>query len=89
MSLTTSFAIYFLIWWLVLFAVLPWGVRSQEEIGDVSHGSDPGAPAVPALGRKVLWTTGVSAVVFAVFYVVYVSKVVSLEGLLTLGGWLN
>ena len=45
MSITTALAIYFITWWIVLFAVLPWGVRSQSEAGDVVPGSDPGAPA--------------------------------------------
>ena len=31
MSVTTAIAIFFLIWWVVLFAVLPWGMRSQHE----------------------------------------------------------
>ena len=38
-------AIYFIVWWLVFFAVLPWGIRSQDEHGHVVHASDPGAPA--------------------------------------------
>ena len=50
MSLPTSIAIYFIIWWVVLFAVLPWGVRSQQEHGAIVPGSDPGAPVMPALG---------------------------------------
>ena len=54
MSLTTAAAIYFIIWWVVLFAVLPWGVRSQVESGDVVPGSDPGAPAVPNLVAKLV-----------------------------------
>ena len=45
MSLTTAIAIYFLIWWVVLFAVLPWGIRSQEESGSIAEGTDPGAAA--------------------------------------------
>ena len=57
MSLTTAIAIYFIIWWVVLFVVLPWGVRSQEESGAVSQGTDPGAPAIPRLWWKLLWTT--------------------------------
>ena len=44
MSVSTVIAIYFLIWWLTLFAVLPWGVRNQEESGEVTPGTDPGAP---------------------------------------------
>jgi hypothetical protein len=31
MPLATAFAIFFLIWWVVLFAVLPWGIKSQHE----------------------------------------------------------
>lgn len=57
-------AIYFTTWWIVLFAVLPFGVRSQEEAHDVVPGSDPGAPLLPRLAVKALWTTGLSALVF-------------------------
>ena len=62
MSLATAIAIYFIIWWVVLFMVLPWGIRSQEEGGDVVSGSDPGAPAIPRLWWKLVWTTVVSGV---------------------------
>jgi len=82
MPLATGLAIFFLIWWVVLFAVLPWGVRSQREHGDVAPGTDPGAPAIPHLGRKLLWTTLVSAVIFAGCYVVYVDRLVTLGGLM-------
>jgi predicted secreted protein len=81
MSLATSIAIYFIIWWVVLFAVLPWGVRSQEEGGDVVSGSDPGAPVVPRLWWKLLWTTIVAGVVFAVFAFVYVNRLVTFDDL--------
>ena len=53
MSLTTAAAIYFVIWWVVLFTVLPFGVRNPSEAGEtVEPGNDPGAPTVPALGRS-------------------------------------
>ena len=81
MPLTTALAISFLIWWVVLFAVLPFGVRSQHEEGEMAAGTDPGAPVLPRLGRKLLWTTGVAAVIFAACYVIYVNHLVSLEGL--------
>jgi len=82
MPVTTAAAIFFLIWWVVLFAVLPWGVRRQDEAGDVAPGTDPGAPAVPYLGRKLIWTTVVSLVIFAACYVAYVERLVTLEGLM-------
>jgi predicted secreted protein len=81
MPVTTALAIYFLIWWVVLFAVLPWGVRSQHESGEVAPGTDPGAPAFPNLLRKLAWTTLVSAAIFAACYVVYVHRLVTLDGL--------
>jgi predicted secreted protein len=86
MPVTTAVAIFFLIWWIVLFAVLPWGVRSQHEGGEVAPGTDPGAPALPRLFQKLVWTTGVSAVIFAACYLVYVNHLITLEGLVHLMG---
>jgi len=81
MPITTAVAIFFLIWWVVLFAVLPWGIRSQHEGGEIVPGTDPGAPAIPNLWRKLLWTTLVSVAIFACCYVVYVNRLVTLEDL--------
>ena len=81
MPVTTAVAIFFLIWWVVLFAVLPFGIRSQHEDGEMAAGTDPGAPVIPRLGRKLLLTTVVSALIFAACYVVYVNHLVTLEGL--------
>ena len=89
MSLTTALAIYFLIWWVTLFAVLPFGVRSQVESGDVVTGSDPGAPSSPRLRNKLLWTTLVASVVFALFLAAYVTRIVTLDDLATLFGLLR
>jgi predicted secreted protein len=86
MPVTTAVAIFFLIWWIVLFAVLPWGVRSQQEDADVAPGTDPGAPAIPNLRRKLVWTTLVSAVIFAACYVIYVERLITLESLSALFG---
>ncbi|MDQ2083096.1 DUF1467 family protein [Xanthobacteraceae bacterium Astr-EGSB] len=86
MSWTSALAIYFVLWWVVLFAVLPWGVRSQAETGDVHPGSDPGAPAVAALGSKLVWTTVVSAIVFGLVYWLYAQRLIGLDELATMWG---
>lgn len=67
MSIGTGIAIYFIIWWVTLFAILPIGVRSQHEDGAFEPGTDPGAPREPAILKKAIVTTIVSAVIFAVF----------------------
>lgn len=65
MNWPLGIALYFTIWWVVLFAILPFGVRSQHEDGEMPEGTDPGAPVAPRMGIKMLWTTVVSAIVWA------------------------
>ena len=86
MSLTTALAIYFVIWWIVLFAVLPWGVRSQQESGTVAPGTDPGAPAIPRLKQKVIWTTVAATIVFALCFLVATYRLVTIDDLVA---WLR
>jgi len=85
MAVATAIAIYFLIWWIMLFAVLPWGVRAQGEEG--APGTDPGAPIVPRLRAKLLWTTIASGVVWAICAVLYTKGLVTLDGLASLFGF--
>lgn len=66
MSWVSQVAIFLLIWFVVLFAVLPVGVRRQE---NPEPGHDPGAPVQPMLWRKALWTTVISLVIWGVYYV--------------------
>lgn len=68
MTVPMGIAIYFTIWWIVLFAVLPFGVRSQHEGADFAGGTDPGAPIAPRLLMKALATTGISAVLFGLLW---------------------
>ncbi|MEZ5819074.1 MAG: DUF1467 family protein [Hyphomicrobiaceae bacterium] len=68
MNITFLIAVYFVIWWVVLFAVLPFGVRTQGEAGNVVPGTPESAPANFRLWRVVGITTIVAAVVFAVLW---------------------
>jgi predicted secreted protein len=66
-----TLSIFFVIWWLVLFAILPLGVRSHVEAGThVKDGGDPGAPVNPNLKKKAITTTWVAAIVTALVWVV-------------------
>ena len=69
MTIPMAIAIYFTIWWIVLFVILPWGVRSQEEEGDIVAGTDPGAPVAPRLLIKAAATTILAAILFAGLWV--------------------
>lgn len=61
-------AIYGIIWFLTLFMVLPWGVVSQAEHGEVQPGSSESAPARPLIWKKLAITTVLSAVFYLIVY---------------------
>ena len=87
MAISTAIAIYFLIWWIVLFGVLPWGVRAQGDSG--TPGTDPGAPVIANLKLKLVWTTVVTTVIFAACWFVYTRRLVTLDDLATFYGLLR
>ncbi len=84
MSTTTAIAIYFLIWWITLFAVLPWGVRNQEESGEVTPGTDPGAPAIHRVWHKLGWTTVVATTIFGILYVAHTRGLIPYDFLMAI-----
>ena len=49
--------IFVVIWWLVLFMVLPFGIQKDDEI---VGGNDPGAPKNPMLKKKIILTSIIS-----------------------------
>lgn len=63
MSWFVAVAMYVVIWWLTIFAVLPLGVKPAEK-GDIGAGA--GAPANPRLWYKV----GITSIVAAVLWVI-------------------
>jgi predicted secreted protein len=57
MYYVSSVVLFFLIWWTVIFAILPWGNKRADIIQTGNAGS---APANPRIGKKMLVTTGVA-----------------------------
>jgi predicted secreted protein len=72
MTPLAAIAVYFVIWWTLLFCVLPLSIQSQVERGDVVKGTEPGAPVAPQLAKKAIITSILSLLVFAVVYVLWV-----------------
>jgi predicted secreted protein len=88
MNWTTALAIYFVAWWIVLFVVLPFGVRTQEEAGEVVPGTEPGAPVAPRILRVVIWTTVLTAVLCGFFFWLFLTGHLTLDDFETLWGLL-
>ena len=68
MSIFSAAVVFICIWWLVLFMVLPHGVRQPDV---VEEGHQAGAPENPMLMKKILITTGITIVLCCIFWAVY------------------
>jgi predicted secreted protein len=71
--------IYIFIWWIVLFAVLPFGVHTQDEAGSVVPGTPGSAPANVRIFRILAINTVVATIVFALVYAAIVYKLITPE----------
>jgi predicted secreted protein len=65
MSWFVGIGMYVVIWWVAIFAVLPWGVKPAAK-DDPGHAA--GAPANPQLLRKAAITTVVAGVLWLIVY---------------------
>lgn len=79
MSLAFAIAIYIVCWWVVLFAILPIGLKTQEEAGRVEPGTPESAPARTNLVWKLIATTILAGFMFAGVYAVLELEVIDLD----------
>ena len=75
MTIGGSLALYFIIWWTVLFAILPWGNRAHEEYDKGLAGS---APRNPRIKQKFLITGVIATVIWAGICLLIIYDVVDL-----------
>lgn len=78
MNFVTGLAVYFVLWWISLFMVLPWGNRPDTE---VQEGNSPSAPSKPRIGMKALGTTGLAAVFWVLIWLVVQSDLIPVREL--------
>jgi len=74
MGIVSGIVVFVMVWSVVLFTVLPWGVRREE---DPQPGNDPGAPVLPRIWLKLLITTVVSVVIWFAIHAFILSDLVS------------
>lgn len=79
MSITMGLALYFIIWWTMLFAVLPFAGRSQAEAGEITQGTPASAPQTMRLGWVAGRTTIVATIVFTLVWLALRYRLVPLD----------
>ena len=80
------FAVYFILWWLSLLIVLPWGAHSQDESGDVAPGTEPGAPSIHRIKAKLIWATVIATVLFAILWGIYAAGLIPPDVIAAING---
>ena len=69
MDWVSYFAIFFVVWWLVLFATLPFSLKTQDEEGEVTLGTPASAPRGPHVARAFLRTTLVTVLIVGLYVI--------------------
>ena len=77
MNLFSAFVVWLIIWWLVLFIVLPIGIRGQAEEEDIVEGTEPGAPHTLNIKRKFIQTTIIASIIWVFVCALILSGLVS------------
>ena len=83
MPLATAFAIFFLIWWVVLFAVLPWGHQEPTRTRRYCPGHRSRCSYRSQGRMELLWTTVVAIAIYAACYFVYAEHWITINGLMS------
>lgn len=83
MAITSAIVLFAVVWFMVMFVVLPIGRRTQGDEGEIVPGTQAGAPANFNLRRTVVIVTAISLVVWAIICAVIISGVISIRDL----GW--
>ena len=84
MSVTGSIVIYVILWWLILFTVLPRDINSQKDKGYIVQGTDPGAPSNPNIVKKLIITTAITSILFAIIYFLNYFDILNIRRILSL-----
>jgi predicted secreted protein len=79
MGIAGSLMVIAIAWWLAFFAMLPFGVRSQLEEGEVVPGTEPSAPVAPRLRRKAVWALVIALVVWAGLFSLIEFRLISID----------
>lgn len=82
MGFATGLMVFFILWWVVIFTVLPFGVRTvEEEGGTVERGHAPSAPVRPMLLKKALITTAITAVLWLGVYIAVEANLIDFQSM--------
>lgn len=85
MGITSAIVLFAVIWFMVLFVVLPLGLQTQSEAGEVVPGTPGSAPANLDLKRKIKQTSFWAVIIWVIVTGVVLSGLITVRDL----DWFN
>ncbi|MBY6158458.1 DUF1467 family protein [Pseudooceanicola nitratireducens] len=79
MGPTSALVLFAVIWFMTLLCVVPIKLKTQQDVGKVTPGTQSGAPEVHHLRAKIWITTGISVVLFAIIGGIIISGWITVE----------
>ena len=81
MSITSAIVLFAVIWFMVLFIVLPLRLKTQGDVGEIVPGTHAGAPADAQLGKRVKIVTLITIPLWIIIAGTILSGVISVRDL--------
>ena len=81
MTISAALVLYAVLWFLILFIVLPLKIKTQEEIGNIADGTPASAPENPKIKTKMLWVTIISDLLWIPVFSIIVLELVTVTDL--------
>lgn len=86
MTISAAAVLFAVIWFMTLFIALPIGLRTQGDDGRIVPGTHASSPMNLRLGRKVIWVTLITILLWIPACLIIISGVISVEMLDFYGG---
>lgn len=81
MPIASAIAIYFVVWWISLFMVLPFGVRGQHEENQTLKGTEKGAPVNANIVKKFIQNSILATIIWAIIMAIIIFDLINLENI--------
>lgn len=81
MGPVSAIVLFAIVWFMLFLIILPIRVQTQGDLKDIVPGTHAGAPEHHHLGKKALWCTGLSFLIWGAFVAIILSGVISVDNL--------
>ena len=79
MTITAALVLFAVIWFLLLFIILPLNIKTQNDLGKVIEGTAPSAPVNPRVKTKMFWTTIITIILWVPIFLIISFELITIS----------